>query len=180
MSIDPVALYPLIRQLNANDLDCVVEIEEAAYPFPWTRGIFADCIRSGYDCTALQAGPRLIAYTDGRIQSHVAAENHLLNLSDGIVAPRWQRKGYGKIMLNHTIHQARLHKCTSMFLEVRPSNPSGIRLYEKKGFFIVGRRPGYYRAADGAGRMPFAVLCRGQGPAIAGETCLAPNHFPTR
>ena len=143
MSIDPAAPYPLIRQMNVNDLDCVVEIEEAAYPFPWTRGIFATCIRSGYACTALQAGPRLVAYT---IQSYVAGENHLLNLC---VAPRWQRKGYGKMMLNHAIRQARLQQCSSVFLEVRPSNPSGIRLYEQKGFFVVGRRSGYYRAADG-------------------------------
>ena len=143
MSVDPVELHPLIRQLNADDLDYVVEIEQAAYPFPWTRSIFSDCIRAGYDCTALQAGPRLIAYT---IQSHVAAESHLLNLC---VAPHWQRKGYGKLMLNHAIRQARLQQCSGVFLEVRPSNPSGIRLYEQKGFVIVGKRPAYYRAADG-------------------------------
>jgi ribosomal-protein-alanine N-acetyltransferase len=52
-------------------------------------------------------------------------------------------------MLNHAIRQARLQQCSSMFLEVRPSNPSGIRLYEKKGFVIVGKRPAYYRASDG-------------------------------
>ena len=143
MSIDPVDLYPLIRQMDADDLDCVVAIERAAYPFPWTRGIFADCIRSGYDCFALQAGSELIAYT---IQSYVAGENHLLNLC---VAPHWQRKGYGKLMLNHAIRQARLQRCSSMFLEVRPSNSSGLRLYVKKGFTIVGKRPGYYRAFGG-------------------------------
>lgn len=143
MSTDPVALYPLIRQINADDLDRVIEIEEAAYPFPWARGIFADCIRAGYDCSALHSGPRLIAYT---IQSQVAGKNHLLNLC---VAARWQRQGYGTMMLNHAIRQARLQRCSSVFLEVRPSNPSGIRLYEKKGFFIVGKRADYYRAADG-------------------------------
>ncbi len=143
MSIDPVAMYPLIRQMNADDLDCVVEIEQASYPFPWTRGIFADCIRAGYDCSALQAGPSLIAYT---IQAHAAGESHLLNLC---VAPDWQRKGYGKLMLSHAIRQARLQQCFCVFLEVRPSNPSGIRLYKQNGFFIVGKRPGYYRAAGG-------------------------------
>ena len=75
-----------------------------------------------------------------------AGENHLLNLC---VAPHWQRKGYGNLMLDHAIRLARLQKCSSMFLEVRPSNPSGIRLYEQKGFCTVGKRPGYYRAADG-------------------------------
>ncbi len=143
MSIDPAALYPLIRQMNADDLDCVVGIEEAAYPFPRTRGIFADCLRAGYDCIALQAGPRVIAYT---IQTHGAGENHLLNLC---VAPDCQKKGYGNLMLNHAIRQARLQQCYCMFLEVRPSNSPGIRLYEQKGFFIVGKRPGYYRSADG-------------------------------
>jgi ribosomal-protein-alanine N-acetyltransferase len=143
MSIDPVTLHPLVRQMNADDIDCVFEIEQAAYPFPWTRGIFEDCIRAGYDCSILQAGTRLIAYT---IQSHVVGESHLLNLC---VAPHWQRKGYGNLMLNHAIRQARLQQCSSVFLEVRPSNPSGIRLYKQKGFFVVGKRPGYYRAADG-------------------------------
>ena len=143
MSTDPVAPYPLVRQMSLDDLDCVVEIERSAYPFPWTRGIFADCIRAGYDCFALQTGSRLIAYC---IQSHAAGESHLLNLC---IAPDWQKKGYGNLMLNHVIRQARLQKCSSIFLEVRPSNPSGIRLYEQKGFYIVGRRPAYYRDVDG-------------------------------
>ena len=52
MSIEPAALYPLMRQMNADDLDCVVEIEQSAYPFPWTRGIFADCLRVGWTCWA--------------------------------------------------------------------------------------------------------------------------------
>jgi ribosomal-protein-alanine N-acetyltransferase len=143
MSIDPVALYPLMRQMNADDLDSIVEIEQAAYPFPWTRGIFADCIRASYDCTVLQAGRRLIAYT---IQLHGVGESHLLNLC---VTPDCQKKGYGNLMLNHVIRQARLQRCFSVFLEVRTSNSSGIRLYKQKGFFIVGKRPDYYRAADG-------------------------------
>ena len=143
MSTDPAEFYPLIRQMTADDLDYVVEIDQAAYPFPWTRGIFADCIRAGYDCFSLQAGEDLIAYT---VQSNAAGENHLLNLC---VAPDWQRKGYGKLMLNHAIRLARQQQCTSMFLEVRPSNPTGYRLYEQQGFVIVGKRPGYYRANEG-------------------------------
>lgn len=143
MVTEPTTLHPLIRQMTADDLDRVFEIEQAAYPFPWTRGIFEDCMRANYDCSALQAGPRLIAYT---ICSHGAAESHLLNLC---VAPNWQRNGYGNLMLDHVIRKARLQQSSSMFLEVRPSNPSGMVLYERKGFYVVGTRPGYYRAAVG-------------------------------
>ncbi|MDC6131644.1 ribosomal-protein-alanine N-acetyltransferase, partial [Burkholderia gladioli] len=33
-----------------------------------------------------------------------------------------------------------------MLLEVRPSNPRAIRLYERFGFEVVGRRKNYYPA----------------------------------
>jgi ribosomal-protein-alanine N-acetyltransferase len=36
-----------------------------------------------------------------------------------------------------------------MFLEVRPSNPAGLSLYEKRGFRVVGERPDYYRSDQG-------------------------------
>jgi ribosomal-protein-alanine N-acetyltransferase len=143
MSVDALKLYPLIRQMNADDLDCVFEIEQSAYPFPWTRGIFADCIRSGYDCFSLQAASNLVAYA---IQMNAAGDCHLLNLC---VAPDWQGHGYGNLMLNHAIRLARQQQCSNMFLEVRPSNFLGIRLYTQKGFFVVGERPGYYRAVEG-------------------------------
>jgi ribosomal-protein-alanine N-acetyltransferase len=36
-----------------------------------------------------------------------------------------------------------------MFLEVRPSNTPALALYQKAGFETIGRRKGYYPAADG-------------------------------
>jgi ribosomal-protein-alanine N-acetyltransferase len=143
MIADPKTLHTLIRSLNEADLERIIEIEHAAYPFPWTRGIFADCIRVGYDCSGLQVGPVLIGYT---IQSQAAGENHLLNLC---IAPDWQGHGYGNMLLDHAIRLARNQACICMFLEVRPSNPSGLKLYERKGFAVVGQRPDYYRSDAG-------------------------------
>ena len=143
MAADPKTLHALVKNLTEEDLDQLIEIEHAAYPFPWTRGIFADCIRVGYDCTGLQVGPALVGYT---IQSLAAGENHLLNLC---IAPEWQGNGYGNLMLDHAIRLAVEKNCSSMFLEVRPSNPAGMGLYERKGFSIVGQRSGYYRSTDG-------------------------------
>jgi ribosomal-protein-alanine N-acetyltransferase len=143
MSVEPTSLYPLVRQFTMNDLDRVVEIEHEVYPFPWTRGIFSDCIRVGYDCWGLQLGYELVAYA---VQTQSAGENHLLNLC---VHPDWQRNGYGSLLLEHVIRRARSQACSSMFLEVRPSNIAGIGLYQKRGFQIVGERPDYYRAENG-------------------------------
>lgn len=143
MSANPAALHPLIRRLDAADLDRIMEIELAAYPYPWTRGIFADCIRVGYDCWGLQAGMDLIGYS---IQTHAAGENHLLNLC---VAPEGQRQGLGSILLDNAIRRARLQGCSCIFLEVRPSNLAGIGLYRKYGFVCIGERPDYYRSDEG-------------------------------
>ena len=143
MIAEPEILYPLLRRLNEADLDRIMEIELSAYPYPWTRGIFTDCLRVGYDCWGLQSGDTLVAYS---IQTHAAGENHLLNLC---VAPDWQRRGLGRLLLGLAVLLARLQNCFCIFLEVRPSNPAGIRLYEKNGFVAVGERPDYYRSAHG-------------------------------
>jgi ribosomal-protein-alanine N-acetyltransferase len=91
----------------------------------------------------LQVRDRLIAYA---IQTHAAGESHLLNIC---VDPQWQRAGYGSILLEHAIWHAALNDCTSMFLEVRPSNPVAIQLYRRRGFVTAGERRNYYRAEKG-------------------------------
>ena len=143
MAVDPASFHSLLRGLTMGDLDRIMEIELAAYPYPWTRGIFADCIRVGYDCWGLQAGGTLIGYC---IQTHAADENHLLNLC---IAPEWQKQGFGSLLLGHAARLARKQNCSCIFLEVRPSNLPGIELYEKNGFIVVGERPDYYRAGQG-------------------------------
>ena len=143
MIANPASFHSLLRRLIESDLDRIMEIELAAYPFPWTYGIFADCIRVGYECWGLQSADELIGYC---IQTHAAGENHLLNLC---ITPEWQKQGLGSLLLGHAIRLARIQHCYCIYLEVRPSNPAGIRLYEKNGFNIVGERPGYYRSDEG-------------------------------
>jgi ribosomal-protein-alanine N-acetyltransferase len=143
MSAELSDVHPVLRRLVGDDLDRIMEIELSAYPYPWTRGIFSDCIRVGYDCWGLQGDETLIAYF---IQTQAAGECHLLNLC---VDPAYQRRGFGGVLLTHAIRLARAQRCTSMFLEVRPSNPAGFRLYEKYGFTVVGERKDYYSSDNG-------------------------------
>ena len=134
--------HPLIRRLTVADLDRVFEIEQLAYPFPWTRGIFEDCLRVGYACFGLQFARQLAGYT---IFSWAAGEAHLLNLC---IHPDWQHRGYGSLLLEYSInHVARLES-EAIFLEVRESNPRAAELYKNRGFKVVGHRPSYYQAND--------------------------------
>ncbi len=142
----PGAGLALVRPLRPRDLDRIMEIELAAYPVPWTRGIFEDCLRVGYECWGLQVEAYLVAYS---VQSGAAGEAHLLNLC---VDPPWQRRGFGELLLDNALRVARGSRCDSIFLEVRPTNAAAIALYLRRGFREIGRRPGYYstRQSDGS------------------------------
>lgn len=127
-----------IRAMTLADLDEVMAIEEAIYTFPWTRGIFRDCLSVGYPCRVLQIDSRLQAYA---ILSIAAGEAHILTLC---VNPDSRRRGYGELLLGDILQLARERCAGSVYLEVRPSNQPAIRLYEKTGFQEIGIRPDYY------------------------------------
>lgn len=134
--------HPLIRRLGIDDIDRIYEIEQLAYPFPWSRGIFEDCLRVGYICFGLQVGKVLAGYT---ILSWGAGEAHLLNLC---IHPDWQSRGYGSLLLEYAINQVARLEGSAILLEVRTSNPRAARLYENRGFRVIGRRASYYQAGD--------------------------------
>lgn len=120
------------------DVDAVMAVEVRAYPFPWTPGIFRDCLRAGYPMWVQEQGGRLVGYA---VLSIAAGEAHLLNLC---TAPGHEGRGLGRRMLHAMLRIARGHRAQRVFLEVRPSNPRAIALYERSGFNEIGRRPRYY------------------------------------
>jgi ribosomal-protein-alanine N-acetyltransferase len=73
-------------------------------------------------------------------------EAHLLNLS---VAIPWQRRGFGRMLLEHFVGVARASDAVQMYLEVRPSNKAARRLYAHFGFREITVRRGYYPARRG-------------------------------
>jgi len=129
--------------MSEADLRRVLEIEETLYEFPWTPGNFRDSLRAGYCCRVVRDGRRLIGYA---VLMLAAGEAHLLNLS--VAAPA-QRRGHGRSLLEHVVGIAREHDAKVLFLEVRPTNEVGQRLYAGYGFKQVGVRRGYYPAHRG-------------------------------
>ena len=125
------------------DLDEVLAIERAAYPFPWTRGILEDCLRVGYGCWVLEQGRVVIGYG---VISVAVGESHILNLC---VRPEYQRQGHGRRLLDHLLALSRRHHADTALLEVRPSNRPALALYRQAGFNEVGMRRGYYPGTNG-------------------------------
>jgi [ribosomal protein S18]-alanine N-acetyltransferase len=131
------------RAMTYTDLPKVIAIEQASYPFPWSDGVFRDCIRVGYFCRVLETRGELIGYA---LMSMGAGEAHVLNVC---VRDDFREHGLGRYLVNMLIDHARALLITDMFLEVRPSNPTAIHLYESIGFHRVGLRKGYYQASPG-------------------------------
>jgi [ribosomal protein S18]-alanine N-acetyltransferase len=143
---------PRIRPMRDEDLDVVWAIERRAYDYPWSRGIFIDCLRVPYVCEILEEGDQVLGYA---IMSLGGDEAHLLNLCLDESA---QGRGLGKLVLDHLMHRATLEGVRVLYLEVRPSNARAIKLYLRAGFARIGVRRNYYRAAGG--REDALVLAR--------------------
>lgn len=131
-----------LRPMREADLDAVMAIEERAYPFPWTRGIFRDCMRAEYPMWVQERAGAIIGYG---VLSIAADEAHVLNLC---TAPGHEGHGLGRRMLQSLLRLARAGGACRVFLEVRPSNPRAIELYDRNGFNEIGRRPRYYPALN--------------------------------
>ncbi len=139
----PAADPGQMRPMRQADVEAVVAIEQRAYPFPWTAGIFRDCLRAGHHCWVLEAGGSIIGYG---VLSAAAGEAHILNVC---IDPDRQGAGLGRRLLRRLVDLARWHHAEQVFLEVRPSNPKAIALYRSEGFNEIGTRPNYYPAAKG-------------------------------
>jgi len=128
--------------MAAADLDQVIAIESAVYPYPWSRGNFVDSLQAAYDASVCLSGERVLAYW---LLMHAPDASHLLNFS---VEPSRQRQGLGSRLLNRLLGVLRAQRVDAVVLEVRPSNLGALALYERAGFERIGVRRGYYPAAD--------------------------------
>lgn len=143
MSAQPQELWQL-QVMHAVHLPEILHIEKRAYPFPWTEGIFTDCLKVGYS-SWIVCSPRgeILAYA---LMSMAVGEAHILNLC---VAPEYQGQGLARFMMDHLLQITRTANMTIVLLEVRKSNKAAIRLYEGYGFERMGLRKGYYPAHEG-------------------------------
>jgi len=129
--------------MRNSDLDLVVQNEAAAYEHPWTKRIFIDCLRAGYQCWVLANKRQIVAHG---VMSVAVGECHLLTLC---VNPEYQRLGHGRKLFMLLLDRAAKMDARECFLEVRASNAGAIQLYRSLGFTQIGERKNYYPGNQG-------------------------------
>ena len=139
----PLAAGHQLLPMTEDMLDTILPIEQAAFPHPWTRGNFADALRSGYAARVLVRGDEVLGYF---IAMQVLDEVHLLNIT---VNPAHQRQGWARVLLDALSLWARGKDAQWIWLEVRESNARAREVYVKHGFTEVGLRKNYYPNPNG-------------------------------
>ncbi|HKY33376.1 MAG TPA: ribosomal protein S18-alanine N-acetyltransferase [Candidatus Polarisedimenticolia bacterium] len=125
------------------DLREVAAVERASFRSPWPQSSFREELRSASYARCVTArGPRPARGLGGYICYWILGPELLIN-NLAVAAPH-RRRGVGRLLLRHALHQGRAEGCLAAFLEVRPSNQPAIHLYETHGFQVVGRRRAYY------------------------------------
>lgn len=142
MSAQPESFWRL-AVLTEAQLPAVLDIEQRAYTFPWTEGIFRDCLKAGYSSWIVQdRSGCMLAYA---LMTMAVGEAHILNLA---VDPMLRRQGLARFLLTHLLRIARAAHTTVVLLEVRRSNKAAIQLYQGFGFRHIGTRKNYYPSHD--------------------------------
>ena len=135
-----------LRRLELSDLGAVEEIERRSYPTPWSRSMFAGelakpssiCL-GAFEADGEEDGPgRLVGYL---IVSRYVDAWHVMNVA---VDPDHRSRGIATMLLDRLFEATVDDSRRGYTLEVRVSNDTAIRLYERLGFRARGVRRGYY------------------------------------
>jgi [ribosomal protein S18]-alanine N-acetyltransferase len=130
-----------LRKLELGDLGAIESIERASYPTPWSRAMFASELAkpSSISLGAFSAEDgELVGYL---IISRYVDAWHVMNVA---VAPHWRRRGVARALLERLFAVTENDGRRGYTLEVRVSNTTAIRLYERLGFRSRGIRRAYY------------------------------------
>ncbi|PKM82276.1 MAG: ribosomal-protein-alanine N-acetyltransferase [Firmicutes bacterium HGW-Firmicutes-13] len=134
----------VIEPMKISDLIDIMAIEQQSYPNPWPLHLFVTELKDNkYSCyLVLRHESKIIAY--GGMWVFVK-EAHITNLA---VDPNFRNQGYGGIVLKSLMEEAGKRGAGNVSLEVRVSNYTAKKLYNKYGFSVVDVRKEYYRNED--------------------------------
>ncbi|MFA5113795.1 MAG: ribosomal protein S18-alanine N-acetyltransferase [Candidatus Margulisiibacteriota bacterium] len=123
----------MITPMKDKDIPAVVEIEALSFKYPKPEAVFRE-----------DEHKYLVARDEQKIVGYIGIEKildevHIINMA---VHPGYRGQGVGNRLMQHVLNDEEV-----FFLEVRVSNESAKKIYERYGFKVINTRKEYY--ADG-------------------------------
>ncbi|MBD3406342.1 MAG: ribosomal-protein-alanine N-acetyltransferase [Candidatus Lokiarchaeota archaeon] len=144
----------VIRPIVLSDVQLVYEIECRNFPTPWNKSIFEAIATWGGKIRfqnhrvllmrVLESEHKLVGYIVWE-ENKIAKKGHIMNLA---VSEEYRRRGWGEKLLRYALDMMRAGKMLFCVLEVRESNLSAQKLYEKIGMKKKERIEDYYEQED--------------------------------
>ena len=129
----------VINRMQPDDVLEVAALERQIFSLPWSEKGFLDSLNSPDTLyLTVRKDRKLIGYC-GFLQSLDEAD-----ITNVAVSEEARGRGVGYQMLKTLMDEGRQRGVKRYTLEVRISNASALRLYEKLGFSSVGVRKNFY------------------------------------
>ncbi|TCP14296.1 [SSU ribosomal protein S18P]-alanine acetyltransferase [Bisgaardia hudsonensis] len=133
-----------ISPTTEQDFEQLFQIEQQAHLVPWSMGTLKNNQGDRYlNLKITDENETIIGFA---ICQTVLDEATLFNIA---IDPKFQGKKLGQQLLEKLIEQLRKKNIATLWLEVRESNHSAKKLYDKLGFNEVDIRKNYYPTPDG-------------------------------
>jgi ribosomal-protein-alanine N-acetyltransferase len=150
-----------LRQFDARDLESVIEINRTCLPENYASFFFMDTFQNCPSAFRVaQVGTQTVGYIMCRIEHGFSdirrlkfvRKGHIISIA---VMPEYRRAGVASELVKQALSALQGMKADECYLEVRETNETAIKLYEKLEFSLARRVPHYY--ADGAEALVMVV-----------------------
>ena len=130
----------ILEKMNASHVAQIAQLEKICFSDPWSERSVASELENKLSCW-------LVAEEAGQVAGYIGSqtvcgETDMMNVA---VHPDHRRKGVAEALILALVEELKAMDSHCLTLEVRASNAPAIALYEKLGFFEIGRRKNYYR-----------------------------------
>ena len=148
--LNPARPLNLVRRLDLDDCQAVADLETQLFAGRFTPQSLRDMLNKPAFYGAVLPAVGLAAGSAAAIHAYYLSII-TADCADIIAIGThsdWQRRGFGRIMLEHLIGVTEQQHVEKILLEVAADNMPARQLYDSCGFVEIGRRKNYYKRGE--------------------------------
>ena len=165
--LNPARPLNLVRPLNLDDCQAVADLETQLFAGRFTAQSLRDMLNKPAFYGAVLPAVGKAAGSAAAIHAYYLSTISA-DCADIIAIGThrdWQRRGFGRIMLEHLIGVTEQQHVEKILLEVAAENMPARQLYDSCGFVEIGCRKNYYNR--GETRCDAVIMARLRGSAFS-------------